>query len=75
MHGAGKFLVLAGVLIALTGVAMMFGDRIPFLGRLPGDINVKRDGFELHLPLASSLVVSLLLTLVLWLTSYFREKP
>ena len=56
--------VLGGVLVAI-GLVMMFAGRIPFLGRLPGDIVVQREGLTCAIPIATSIVLSLLLTLVL----------
>ena len=62
--------VLAGLVIAAVGVLLSFGDRIPWLGRLPGDIVIKRETFSFYFPLATSIVVSILLTLLL---SLFRR--
>ena len=67
MSDLGKFLVVAGCLIALVGLVVWFAGRIPGLGRLPGDIYIKRDGWTFYFPLATSLIVSILLTVVFWL--------
>lgn len=67
MSDLGKFLVVAGCLIALVGLVVWFAGRIPGLGRLPGDIYIKRDGWTFYFPLATSLIVSILLTIVFWL--------
>jgi Protein of unknown function (DUF2905) len=61
-----KVLILAGVVLVAVGLIVLAAQRFG-LGRLPGDIVVERDGFTLYLPLATSLIVSLALTLVLWL--------
>jgi DUF2905 family protein len=63
----GKLLVFLGLGIAALGLLMMLG--LP-LGRLPGDIYVKRDGFSFYFPLTTSIVLSILLTLVL---AFFRR--
>ncbi len=60
----GKVLVLAGIVLVATGLLITWG--IPF-GRLPGDFVVRRGSFTVYLPLATSIAVSLLLTLVLML--------
>jgi predicted MFS family arabinose efflux permease len=60
----GKTLAIVGLVIALVGVAMMAG--VP-LGRLPGDFNVRRGAFTFYFPLASSILVSVLLTLAMYL--------
>lgn len=61
-----------GILIAVVGVAFMIGGRIPFLGRLPGDISFSRGNTHVYFPLATSIVLSLLLTLLLNL--FFRGR-
>jgi hypothetical protein len=61
-----KVLILAGVVLVSVGLTVLAAQRFG-LGRLPGDIVIERDGFTLYLPIATSLIVSLVLTLVLWL--------
>lgn len=63
----GKLLVYIGLGIAALGVLLMLG--VPF-GRLPGDIVVRRGSFSFYFPLATSIVISILLTLIL---SFFRR--
>lgn len=63
----GKWLIVIGVCIALSGILVIFSPKIPFLGKLPGDILVKKEGFTFYFPLASSILLSLLLSLVLYL--------
>lgn len=63
----GKILVVIGLVIAAVGVAVMFG--VPF-GRLPGDVVVRRGAFTFYFPLATSVVISVLLTLILM---FFRR--
>jgi hypothetical protein len=58
----GRFLILAGLVIAGVGVLMTLG--MP-LGRLPGDFAIKRGNFSFYFPLATSILVSLVLTLVM----------
>ncbi len=63
----GKVLVGFGLLIVLLGVVLLVAGRVPWLGRLPGDIYVRRGNWAFYFPLATSLVVSALLTLVFWI--------
>ncbi len=63
----GKVLVLLGLAIAGLGLLMMLG--LP-LGRLPGDIAVKRDNFSFYFPITTSIILSIILTLIL---SFFRR--
>jgi hypothetical protein len=66
MVGVGKILVL--------GVILMFFDKIPFLGKLPGDIHIKRENVEFYFPIVTSVVLSLVLSGILWIVSYFTRK-
>ncbi len=59
-------LILAGVLLLLAGVLLLLGDKLG-LGRLPGDLVFRKGGFTLFLPLASGLVISIVLTVLLWM--------
>jgi hypothetical protein len=61
----GRTLIAVGAIIVLVGLALAFGDRIPFLGRLPGDIRIERPGFTFFAPIGTMLVVSLLASLVI----------
>ena len=74
MQPLGRMLVLMGGLTLLLGLGLMFSDRIPYLGKLPGDINIKRESFEVHIPLATSVLLSVLLSVVLWILSQFKGR-
>jgi hypothetical protein len=74
MQIAGKMLVLFGAVLVVIGLLLMFSDRIPFLGRLPGDISFKKDNVQIFFPITSSIIVSVLLSLVLWAISHWRGK-
>lgn len=65
MHELGRLLALVGGGLLLVGLLLMIIGRVPGLGRLPGDLVIERDGFSCVVPLATMVVVSLLLTLVL----------
>ena len=67
MTGMGRSLIFLGLIIAAIGVVVCFSGKIPWLGRLPGDIHIKRENFSFYFPLATSILVSLLLSLILWL--------
>ena len=64
---AGKFLVIIGLLIAAAGALLWAGIGKNWLGRLPGDIHYTRGNFAFHFPIVTCLLLSLLLTLILWL--------
>ena len=61
----GRILVLVGLVTAALGLVLALADRVPFLGRLPGDISIGGDGWAIYVPIATSIVLSLLLTLAL----------
>jgi hypothetical protein len=67
MQGLGKSLIVFGLIIAAVGVVLTFAGKIPWLGRLPGDIYVKRDNFTFYFPLATSILISVIISLILWL--------
>ncbi len=67
MNDIGRMLVVFGVLIALVGVALVLVGRVPWIGRLPGDIHIERGNWTFYFPLATSLLLSVVLTLILWI--------
>jgi hypothetical protein len=67
VNDIGKLLVVFGLLIAGVGVLLILAGRLPWLGRLPGDIYIQRGNWTFYFPLATSILVSLVLTLLFWL--------
>ncbi|MGB5087234.1 MAG: DUF2905 domain-containing protein [Methylocystis silviterrae] len=61
-----KFLIIAGLVMVGLGLLWMVGERFG-LGRLPGDIVVQRGNFKFYFPLATSLILSVVISLLLWL--------
>ena len=68
---AGKFLIIIGLIIVIIGLVLTFGPKIPYIGRLPGDIYYKKDNFVFYFPLATSILVSIILSLIIYL--FFRR--
>ncbi len=60
-----KMLIFMGFIIFLLGIFLLFGSKIPFLGKLPGDIVIKRGNFTFYFPLATCILLSIILTLIL----------
>ena len=60
----GRILLIAGLIVAGIGLLVMLGVR---LGRLPGDIVVRREGFSFYFPIVTSILLSVVLSLILWL--------
>jgi hypothetical protein len=61
----GRTLLVIGLIVAAVGLLLVLAPRIPFIGRLPGDIRFERDGVVVFIPLGTMLVVSVILTLIL----------
>lgn len=70
----GKLLIIAGVCLAAVGVWFVFGGRVPFrLGRLPGDVAYHGRHGSAYFPIVTCIVLSVLLTLILWIVNFFRR--
>jgi hypothetical protein len=65
LEPVGRSLLLVGLLLAGVGLVLVIAPRVPFLGRLPGDIRFERDGVVVIIPLAKMLLVSIVLSVVL----------
>jgi hypothetical protein len=63
----GRFLVVVGVVIVVVGLVLMLAGRVPWIGRLPGDIHVERGNWSFYFPLTTSILLSLVLSLLLYL--------
>lgn len=68
----GKFLILLGLIIIAMGALLLLSGKIPYIGRLPGDIVIQRKNFTFYFPLATSILISILITFILWLLGRFR---
>ena len=64
MAPIGKLLIIVGILLVVIGLALVFADKIPFLGRLPGDIYIKREKFTFYFPITTSIIISIILTIL-----------
>ncbi|MGD0711840.1 MAG: DUF2905 domain-containing protein [Bacteroidales bacterium] len=72
MQSIGKIIVIAGIIIIVIGLIIwLFGDKFNWLGNLPGDIKIKRDNFSFYMPLASTILISMVLSLIIWLVRKF----
>lgn len=64
-NALGRMLILMGLILCLVGVGFLLAGKVPYLGRLPGDIRIEREGFSCYIPIVTMLLLSLLLTVVL----------
>ncbi len=67
MTALGKALIILGTIIVLLGILIVFAGKIPWLGHLPGDIYIKRDNFTFYFPLATSIILSIIISLLFWI--------
>lgn len=68
MNGLGRPLITLGLILVAAGLVISFSPKLPtWLGRLPGDINIKRANFSFHFPLMTCLLISAILSFVMWL--------
>ena len=66
MAGLGKTLIYLGLVLVVIGVVLTLAGKLPWLGRLPGDISIERENFSFYFPLATSILVSVIISLVLY---------
>ena len=66
----GRTLIILGIVIIALGALFTFGGKIPWLGQLPGDIYIQRDRFNFYFPIATCIVISILISVVLY---FFRR--
>jgi hypothetical protein len=62
----GKFLIALGVIVFAVGGVLLLSGKVPWIGRLPGDLLIQKKNFTFYFPLATSLFLSLLLTFIFW---------
>jgi len=63
----GKLLIILGITLIVLGLLLTFAGKLPLLGKLPGDIRIERENFSFYLPLGTCLLLSVLISLLLWL--------
>lgn len=73
MRHPGWILVIIGLLVAGIGIVWLMAPSIPLVGKLPGDIRIERENFRFHFPLTTCILLSLLLTGIIWLVRYFLQ--
>lgn len=69
MQSIGKALIIGGIILIGAGTLLMFLGKIPFLGKLPGDIYIQKKDFTFYFPITTSVLISLFLSLIFWLWS------
>ena len=63
----GKMLIVMGIALVLIGIILTAGPKIPWIGKLPGDISIQRENFSFYFPLTTCIIISIILTLLFYL--------
>lgn len=72
MGEMAKVMILIGVVLIAIGLVILVFPRLPILGKLPGDILVKKENYTFYFPLATSIVISIIISLILYVINKFR---
>lgn len=64
MPSTGKMLIALGIILFIIGLAVTYGPKIPWIGKLPGDISIKKDNFSFYFPITTSIIISVILTIL-----------
>jgi H+/Cl- antiporter ClcA len=74
MEHLGKTIFFLGILLAISGgILWLLGNKLSWFGNLPGDIKVEKEGFKFYAPIVSMLLVSIILSLLIWLARKFWQ--
>ena len=66
MHQTGKILIILGIVLVIAGIIIYFaGDKLSWLGRLPGDIRIEKENFKFYFPITTMIIISIILTLII----------
>jgi len=63
----GKTLILFGLILVILGVVFLFGGKLPWFGKLPGDIYIQKKDFSFYFPITTCIIISIILTMIFWL--------
>jgi len=69
MQDIAKILIIFGAIILVVGIFLFFVPKVPFLGKLPGDIYIEKKNFTFYFPIVTSILASIILSLIFWLFS------
>jgi hypothetical protein len=72
--GFGKTFIIFGIILIVVGVLLLLVGKVPFLGKLPGDIHIQKKGFDFYFPLGTCVLLSLVISLILFFLNIFSKK-
>jgi len=70
----GKLFLIFGGILVLLGLLFTFGEKIPYLGKLPGDIYIRKENFHFYFPIVSCTLISVILTIIFWIIKILIRK-
>lgn len=73
LQDLGRVVIVIGIVLVVLGSALWFFGKLPFLGKLPGDIMIQKDNFSFYAPIATMIVVSIFLSIILTIVSNLRK--
>ncbi len=73
INSLGRILIFIGILFVILGLIFSFSHKIPYLGKLPGDIYIKRENFTFYFPLSTCILISVILSLIFYFISKFLK--
>lgn len=73
LNPLGKILIIGGVITILVGVLLIFSDRIPLVGKMPGDIIIQKNNFLIYFPIVTCIILSVLLSAVFYIISLIKK--
>jgi hypothetical protein len=65
MQEIGKSIIILGIFVVVLGILLTFFEKLPFLGKVPGDILIKKENFVFYAPIGTSIIISIILTIIL----------
>jgi hypothetical protein len=74
MDDIGRVLMVLGGLLLMFGFLLTLGDRVPLVGRLPGDVTLRGDGWVVYAPIATSIILSIVLTLAISIVAWLARR-
>lgn len=74
MAAVGRLLTMFGVVMIGIGLLLTYFDRIPLIGKLPGDITIRKDNIQIYFPIATCIILSVVVSFILWLISGVLKK-
>ena len=74
MESIGRILLIVGGVIIILGLVLVFSNHIPFLGKLPGDIVIKKENFSFYFPVVTFIIISVILTIIVNVILHFINK-